>query len=225
MGCISPRRWVSWVPVSRAAITRLLFAVETVLLTLIVVVAVQSFVAQPYRVERESMLDTLQDGEMVIVDKLSPRLGGISRGDIIVFEPPARAGDDGTPFIKRVIGLPGDVVELVDGRVHINGVALDESAYTYRDQPTVPTDRISSWQVPADRLFVLGDHRSDSTDSRMGWLGMVPMERVIGRAALRYWPMESAAVLDAPAYPELRAAAAGGVDQAGPATQVSMSRP
>lgn len=204
--------------------TRLLFAGETVLLTLIVVVGVQTFVAQPYRVERESMLDTLQDGEMVLVDKLSPRIGGISRGDIIVFEPPARPGDDGTPFIKRVIGLPGDTVQLRDGQVVINGVPLDESAYVYRGQPTLPTDIIEQWQVPVDHLFVLGDHRVDSTDSRIGWLGMVPMERVIGRAAVRYWPMEAAAVLDAPDYPELRAAAAPRTGQAGPATQASMAR-
>jgi signal peptidase I len=211
--------------VNRALLTRLLFAAETILLTLIVVVAVQTFVAQPYRVEHESMLSTLRDGEMVLVDKLSPRLGGVGRGDIIVFEPPPRDGDDGTPFIKRVIGLPGDNVELRDGRVHINGVPLDESGYIHQNEPTLPTDVISAWQVPADRLFVLGDHRLDSTDSRIGWLGMVPMERVIGRAAVRYWPVGSAAVLHAPAYPELGAAAAEAGGQDGPTTQVSMVRP
>jgi len=209
--------------VSRAPITRLLFAGETILLTLLVVVGVQTFVAQPYRVERESMLDTLQDGEMVLVDKLAPRLAGIARGDIVVFEPPPRAGDDGTPFIKRAIGLPGDLVELRDGLVVIDGVPLDESAYVYRGQPTLPTDTITTWEVPPAHLFVLGDHRVDSTDSRMGWLGMVPLERVIGRAAVRYWPVEAATMLSAPGYPELRAAAAE-TGQAGPATQVSIVR-
>ena len=209
---------------NQAIITRLLFAAETILLTLIVVVAVQSFVAQPYRVEHESMLSTLRDGEMVLVDRLSVRLGGISRGDIIVFEPPPREGDDGTPFIKRVIGMPGDTVELRGGRVHINGVPLDESAYIHENEPTLPTDTISAWQVPVGRLFVLGDHRVDSTDSRIGWLGTVPLERVIGRAAVRYWPVDAAAVLHAPTYPELMASAAAQGDQDGPATQASMAR-
>ena len=149
-------------------ITRLLFAGETLLLTLIVVVGVQTFVAQPYRVERESMLDTLQDGEMVLVDKLSPRLGGISRGDIVVFEPPARPGDDGSPFIKRVIGLPGDRVELRDGDVLVNGIVLDEP-YVFIErgvrQPTNPTGGgASEWLVPQGGLLVMGDHRDSSAD-------------------------------------------------------------
>lgn len=206
------------------ALHRLLFAGETILLTLIVVVGLQTFVAQPYRVEHESMLSTLQDGEMVLVDKLTPRLGGITRGDIVVFEPPARDGDDGTPFIKRVIGLPGELVQLRRGRVLIDGVPLDESGYIYEDQPTVPTDMLSAWEVPDGSYFVLGDHRADSTDSRMGWLGMVPAERIIGRAAARYWPIESAAVLGAPAYPELRDTAAASGDQP-PTTHASMARP
>jgi signal peptidase I len=209
--------------VSRA-LNRLLFAGETILLTLIVVVALQTFVAQPYRVEHESMLSTLHDGEMVLVDKLTPRLGSVTRGDIIVFEPPARAGDDGTPFIKRVIGMPGEHVELRRGQVWIDGVPLDESAYIFEGQPTQPTDSASAWVVPDDAFFVLGDHRVDSTDSRMGWLGMVPEERVIGRAAARYWPVESAAVLSAPEYPELRATAARITDQP-PTTHASMARP
>jgi signal peptidase I len=189
----------------RRALPRLLFAIETVLLTVLVVVGVQTFVAQPYRVEHESMLDTLQDGEMVLVDKLSPRLGWLRRGDIIVFEPPPRTGDPGTPFIKRLIGLPGDVVAIRDGLVIVNGVPLDESGYVYQGQPTLPMEDRADWQVPAGALFVLGDHRVDSTDSRIGWLGMVPMDRVIGRAAVRYWPLDTAATLDAPGYPELSA--------------------
>ncbi|MFN8624329.1 MAG: signal peptidase I [Chloroflexota bacterium] len=208
--------------------SRLLFIAETLVLTLIVVVGVQTFVAQPYRVERESMLDTLQEGEMVLVDKLSPRLGALSRGDIIVFTPPPRDGDDGTPFIKRVIGLPGEHVRLIDGFVEIDGVPLDESGYVYEGQATWPTDTIMQWEVPEDALFVLGDHRQDSTDSRMGWLGMVPMDAVIGRAVARYWPLETAAVLATPAYPELTRTAAGAdgdAAQAGPATQVSIARP
>ena len=105
-------------------------------------------------------------------------------------------------------GCPASWSRSGTGSVLIDGIPLDESAYIYRDQPTLPTDIITAWEVPEGQLFVLGDHRIDSTDSRMGWLGTVPLERVIGRAAARYWPVEAAAVLSAPDYPELRSAAA-----------------
>jgi signal peptidase I len=176
-------------------------------------------VAQPFRVEHDSMLDTLHDGEMVIVDKLTPRFTGYARGDIIVFRPPEHPEADGMPFIKRVIGLPGDEVALLAGRVWVNGVPLDETAYVYRDQPTDPVGTTASWVVGADDLFVLGDHRADSTDSRTPWLGTVPFDRVVGRALVRYWPPDAATVLAPPAYPR-----APGLAQAGPTTQVSMSR-
>ncbi len=206
------------------ALHRLLFAAETIVLTVVVVIAFQAFVAQPYRVEHGSMLSTLHDGEMVLVDKLTPRLGGVHRGDIIVFDPPARDRDDGAPFIKRVIGLPGERVELRRGLVWVDGVALDESGYLDADQATEPTDTLTAWDVPPHHLFVLGDHRRDSTDSRMAWLGMVPLERVIGRAAARYWPIDTATVLGAPSYPGLAGTAAARVGQA-PTTQPSMARP
>jgi signal peptidase I len=205
--------------VSRRNLFRVLFAVETVLLMLIVVVGIQVFVAQPYRIEHESMLDTLHDGEMVLVDKLTPRFTGYARGDIIVFDPPAHPEDPGMPYIKRVIGLPGDRIELLAGRVWVNGVALEETGYVYLDQPTEPVDATAAWVVGVDSLFVLGDHRADSTDSRTPWLGTVPVARVIGRAVARYWPPDTATLLGAPTYPEL-----GAVAQAGPVTQVSMSR-
>ena len=120
--------------------------------------------------------------------------------------------------------MPGEHVELRRGQVWIDGVPLDESAYIFEGQPTQPTDSASAWDVPDDAYFVLGDHRVDSIDSRMGWLGMVPDERVIGRAAARYWPVEAAAVLSAPEYPELRALAAASEDQP-PTTHASIARP
>lgn len=205
---------------SRTYLVRLAFALETLALTLVVVVGVQSFVAQPYRVEHESMADTLEDGQMILVDKLTPRIGGLARGDIVVFRAPPRPGDDGTPYIKRVIGLPGDEVELRDGRVVIDGVPLDESGYVDPEQRTEPLDGASRWLVPDDHVFVLGDHRLDSSDSRYAWLGPIPVADVIGRAVARYWPIEVATVLVAPTYPEL----AGPPGQAGPVTQASTSR-
>ena len=150
------------------------------------------------------MLPTLADQERVFINKFVYRLGleRIQRGDTVVFWFP---GDPSKSYIKRVIGLPGDVVELRDGVVHINGVALDESAYVYRDQPTLPTDTIARWQVPVDRLFVLGDHRGNSADSRV--FGPIEKSDVIGRAWLRYWPFSTFGILPTPSHPELQPAA------------------
>jgi signal peptidase I len=194
--------------VIRFLLSRGVFIVETALLTVLITVGLQAFVAQPYRVERTSMLDTLEDGQMILVDKLGPRLTGYARGDIVVFQPPSTASDDGTPFIKRVVGLPGDAVDLVDGSVRINGVPLDESGYLYHGQPTLPVSDRSHWLVPAGMLFVMGDHRADSTDSRATALGPIPESSVIGRAVVRYWPLTALEMLGAPAYPELSGTAA-----------------
>ncbi len=171
--------------------------VETALLTILVAVVIQTSVAQPYRVEKISMQDTLQDGQMVLVDKLTPRFDGYHRGDIVVFQPPPADGD--VPFIKRVIGVAGDAIELRDGLVRLNGVPLDESAYVFHGQRTDPMDGISSWVVPVGQLFVLGDHRANSSDSRTA-LGTIPVSSVIGRAILRYWPISSLQVIQPPSF-------------------------
>jgi signal peptidase I len=191
--------------VRRRDLSRLVWGTETVILTVFVTVAFQTFVTQPFRVEHESMLDTLRDGEMILVDRLTPRLTGLHRGDIVIFDAPADYGPS-APFIKRVIGLPGDVIDLVGGVVTVDGVPLDESGYVYRDQGTYPMGDGSHWVVAPGELFVLGDHRADSTDSRTAAIGEVPQDRVIGRAFVRYWPPSDFGFLDAPAYPELRSA-------------------
>ena len=193
----------------RPAIGCLLEVVETLALTLIIFFVIQTFVAQPYRVEQQSMERTLEPDQYVLVDKLTPRFDIYKRGDIVVFTPP----DDwvqasGTPFIKRVIGVAGDEVEVrEDGRVYVNGTALEEPYVFQVDgepQPTTASTDDPSWQVPDGELFVMGDHRSSSSDSRT--FGPIEVDHVIGRAWLRYWPFDTFGVLPTPTHPELQAA-------------------
>lgn len=180
--------------------------VETLVLTLIIFLVIQNFVAQPYQVKQQSMQTTLEPEQYVLVDKLTPRFDTYKRGDIVVFKPPAEWGEDDTPFIKRVIGEGGDTVEIRDdGRVYVNDTALDEP-YVFREadgetQPTTaPLDQ-ASWTVPDGELFLMGDHRSNSADSRT--FGPVEVDQIIGRAWLRYWPLDSFGVLSTPTYPDL----------------------
>ena len=188
----------------RSGIGCLVEIVETLVLTLIIFFVIQNFIAQPYQVQQNSMERTLEPGQYVLVDKLTPRWDSYKRGDVVVFSPPSNWTPDPTPFIKRVIGLPGDEVEIKDdGKVWVNGVALDEP-YTYKNaqgvnEPTVPLSDTSSWVVPAGDLFVMGDHRQKSADSRA--FGPIPETQVIGRAFLRYWPISTIGILATPSYP------------------------
>jgi signal peptidase I len=184
----------------------LLDVVETLVLTLLAFFAIQTFVAQPFQVHQTSMEQTLEPGQYVLVDKLTPHWSPYQRGDIVVLHPPAGWEDTtGTPFIKRVIGLPGDRIEIgADGRVYVNGTALDEHTYTYRDvadqsEPTTSLDGQTSWTLGPDELFVMGDHREASADSRV--FGPIKVSAVVGRAFLRYWPASAIGILARPSYP------------------------
>ena len=175
--------------------------VETVLLTVIIFFVVQHFIAQPYRIYQDSMERTLEPNQMVLVDKISPVFSDYKRGDVIVFQPPKGFEDkDNDPFIKRVIGLGGDLVEVHDGAVWVNGVKLSEP-YVYDLQPTVARTEVSSWRIPDGDLFVMGDHRDASEDSRV--FGPIAKSTVIGRAWIRYWPMSSLSWVSPATYPNV----------------------
>jgi signal peptidase I len=151
---------------------------ETILLSLFLFLAINT-VSERIRVESISMQPTLYAGDYVIVNKLAYRFGGAPRrGDVIVFRYPPNP--DTIPYIKRVIGLPGDQIHIADGKVYVNGQLCIE--------PYLPvtTTRGGDWSVPAGQLFVMGDNRNNSSDSRT-W-GFVPMENVIGRAEVIYLP-------------------------------------
>lgn len=180
--------------------------VETLVLTLLIFWVIQSFVAQPFRVQQQSMEHTLEPDQYVLVDKLTPRLDPYKRGDIVVFNPPAAwVGEQGQPFIKRVIGVGGDRIELRDGAVLLNGIRLDEGSYVFQEngipQRTDQTGADNRWVIPNGEVFLMGDHRGNSADSRE--FGPVPIPSIIGRAWLRYWPFDTFSVLRTPTHPEL----------------------
>jgi signal peptidase I len=159
------------------AVDAVIEIVTTVGLAVVLYLVITTFVVQTFRVEQQSMLDTLQPGQHLLIDKITPRVDEYSRGDIVVFHPNGDTSQ--TPYIKRVIGLGGEHVEIRGGSVWIDGIRLEEDDYTYRDpatgenEPTEPDGGQSAWDVPVGSLFVLGDHRQESTDSRFGSVGFV----------------------------------------------------
>jgi signal peptidase I len=194
----------------RPALGCLFEVVETLVLTLIIFLVIQTFIAQPYRVEQQSMEQTLEPDQYVLVDKLTPRFDTYKHGDIVVFNPPADwIQPDGTPFIKRVIGIGGDTVEIkADGFVYINDTQLNEPYVYAEDGEPQPTDTSTDpprWEIPDGELFVMGDHRAKSSDSRT--FGPIQDGDVIGRAWLRYWPFDSFGILPTPTHPELQTSA------------------
>ncbi len=175
-----------------AAFRRLaLTVIETLVSTVIVFFLLQTFVARTFAVEQTSMQSTLEPGQEVIVDRLTPAFSPYKRGDIVVFAAPEQTGRP-EPLIKRVIGVGGDRVELRGGFVFINGQQLNES-YTYGGEATNPITSVISWTVPDGWLFVLGDHRSVSVDSRA--FGPIPISSVVGRAWLRLLPLNRLQIL------------------------------
>jgi len=152
----------------------------SVLIAVILIV----FIYQPVKVEGTSMMPTLTDQERIFINKFTYHfgLGSIERGDMVVFWFPL---DPSKSYIKRVIGIPGDVVYIEACQVFVNGKALAEDYVPedYRDRISWETHRI-----PPDQFFVLGDHRNSSSDSRT-W-GFVKRDAIYGKAVFVYWPLE-----------------------------------
>lgn len=149
--------------------------IETALLTAIIFLIVNTATGR-FRIEGQSMEPNLHDGEYVLIDKVSYTLRTPERGDIVVFVRPGERD-----YIKRVIGLPGDTVEIRGGRVLVNGVALDEP---YLQQPT--NSSYAARMVEPGHYFVMGDNRNNSSDSRS--FGPISFNSIVGRAWLVYWP-------------------------------------
>lgn len=194
--------------------------VETALLAVLIFVSVRAVVLN-FRVDGSSMLPTMHSGELMLVQRnaysefdlgdLVDWIPGVpdqhwfritdwgspSRGDVIVFTPPPPG--KAKPYVKRVIGLPGDhVVINGENEVIVNGVVLDEP---YTGAYKTSCRGYCDVTVPDGHVYVLGDHRTDSEDSR--YFGVVPEDRIIGKAWIIYWPFGNAGTVDHPDYPEL----------------------
>ena len=165
---------------------------ETIVVSLAIFAVVYLFLFQPHQVEGRSMVPNFQNGEYILTDKISYRYHEPERGDVVVFHSPQDARID---FIKRVIGVPGDSVEVRQGYVYLNNQKLEEA---FINEP----GRVSQGrflregvvaEIPDGQYAVMGDNRLHSSDSRE-W-GLVSGEMIVGRAFFRYWPMPAFGVL------------------------------
>jgi signal peptidase I len=165
---------------------------ETVVIALSIFLVVYLFFMQPHQVNGQSMVPTFSSGEYVLTDKISYRLGNPKRGDIIVFHAPEEAQcpkGTGCDFIKRILGVPGDSIEVKKNRIYVNGNPLDEP-YIPADYQTL-AGKFTQGRVISmgpNEYFAVGDNRSHSSDSR-AW-GSITKDAIVGRAFFRYWPMD-----------------------------------
>lgn len=163
---------------------------ESLVIAVVLALFIIFFIAQSFLVQGDSMEPSLHDGERLLVDKVTYRFRPPERGEIIVFSFPK---DPRRKFIKRVIGVPGDVIEIRNRTLFINGVPIEEEYI--RGPMYQPYGPIT---VPEGTVWVLGDNRNNSEDSRFPDVGPVPLDLVVGRALLVYWPLNKAGLISVP---------------------------
>jgi signal peptidase I len=170
------------------SVARLLFRnfISTVIPALLIALFIHLFLAQATRVFGESMEPNLHSQQRLVVEKITYRFRNPDRGEVVVLHDPTGSQD---LIIKRVIGLPGEQITFSNGSVYVNGQPIDEP---YLDAVTQSSSR--TWVVPEDSVFVMGDNRRASRDSRS--FGPVSQEEIIGRAVFRYWPLNDLGVLN-----------------------------
>jgi signal peptidase I len=169
---------------ARTSLLGALSWVRDLAFSVLIAVVLIVFIYQPVKVEGTSMMPTLTDQERIFINKFTYHfgLGEIQRGDVVVFWFPQ---DTSKSYIKRVVGVPGDTVRIDAGQLYVNGRALAEDYVPPEDRDHNSMDEE---KVPAGQYFVLGDHRSSSSDSR-SW-GFVPRDKIYGKAVFVYWPIE-----------------------------------
>lgn len=153
-------------------------------IAVVISLTIRTYVAESRWIPTESMLPTLEVGDRLLIDKISYRMVDIKRGDIVVFHPPPASNFD-QDMIKRVIGLPGDTVEIKEGTIYINNNPLKE--------PYEPANDFKPCKVSNGNIFVMGDNRNSSYDSR--YWGTVPAELVVGKAVVRFYPLDKMEII------------------------------
>ena len=172
----SVRNLVEWIAIIVAALA--------------VALVVKTFLIQAFYIPSLSMYPTLDQGDRVLVNKLSYKMHDVHRGDIIVFErPPGQPASEIKDLIKRVVGLPGDTIEAKQGVVYIDGKKLAEPYLV----DGVTTTNLRRQDIPAGHVFVMGDNRGDSADSRV--FGPIDEDTIVGRAFIRVWPLPDIGLL------------------------------
>lgn len=161
---------------------------ETIAVAFVIAYFVRKLIFEFYEVPTGSMLETIQLGDRIYVDKVSYIVGNPHHGDIAVFNYPV---DPNVKFVKRVIGLPGDTIKVENKVLYVNGVALNETAYkrvadvNIYDSSVIYRDNMPEFTVPKDMYFMMGDNRDESLDSRF-W-GFVPRSAIVGKAEFVFW--------------------------------------
>ncbi|MFJ7666436.1 signal peptidase I [Lysinibacillus sp. NPDC097195] len=174
--------------------------VKSTVITCVIVIATMTFIVSPTRVGGASMMPTYQDGDFVLVNKIGKKISGIERFDVILFITP-----NDELYIKRVIGLPGDHVAYKKDTLYVNNEAFEEPYLDLHKKQLLDTSSLTKdftlqsltdhSTIPEGYLFVLGDNRRNSIDSRYSSVGLVPLEKVLGKANVRFYPFDSVGIV------------------------------
>lgn len=171
--------------------------VKTIAVALIITIFIKMFIVDATKVSGNSMLNTLHNGDILLVDKIGSRFRGYERGDIVILKAP---DDPEKLYVKRVIGEKGDTIKLIDGDVYVNDEKITEN-YTSINE-TYPTRELSEWTLGENEYFVMGDNRipGESNDSRN--FGPIEKERLVGHAFVRFYPIDRFGLIDHNPYPD-----------------------
>lgn len=172
---------------------------KTILLSAFFAFGFRTYVAESCYIPSGSMLPTLQINDRLVVDKISYRFANLNRGDIVVFDPPAKLHTK-ERLIKRLIGLPGDRIEVKNGKVYVNGTVLAEkyvaeaATYTWTKTESSDAKFTPNQIIPQGHYLVLGDNRNNSFDSH--YWGFITKDKIVGKAIVRFWPIDRTGGID-----------------------------